>query len=368
MKFTIKRKDLLEGVAKCNSVASRNTDVLILKNILLQTLDDGKIKLAASTREIGLAVECDAEVVEQGSITVFSKKFLQMLQAIEGDIVLIESNENCRITITCGTVVYNIYGTSAEDYPQVSSGIDDVDFHEMRAEVLAGMIAKTAHAMSNDETRTNLNGIFFELPENGTARVVATDGHRLAYADIEDNIPFTLEKGLIIPRNGVSEIKNVVKNGTECVMVCLRANTLVIKSENIILRVNSLDAEYPNYRRVIPSNNGANVKVNRSAILQSLKRMKVLSSENFNKVTIQIYPGQMMLKSVNPDVGEAEDEIETSCETVASVSFNVKYLLDAIEATEGETVSLEIRSNKQPVSIKPDESNNSLNIVMPLMV
>ena len=367
MKFTINRKNLLEGVSKCNSVASRTTDVLILKNILLRTLDGGKLMLTASSRSVGLIAEYEAEIIEHGSVTIHPRKLMELLQEIQGDIVLVESNENCRVKISSGAVFYNLYGLSAEDYPKVVSALDKADFHEMKSELLAEMIARTSHAMSRDESRINMNGVFIEtLPGDRIIRTVATDGHRLAYADIESDIPFPLEKGIIIPRDGVSEIRKAVGKVTGNIMVGFSMNRLIVKARDIVLWVSAVDAQYPDYRRVIPSNGGTEVKVNRSVILQSLRRMDVVSSERYNAVVIQVTPGKMLLKSANPDVGEAEDEIEASCDKEASASFNVKYLIDAIDAAEGETVALCIRSNRTPASIKPCETDNALYVIMPL--
>ena len=226
--------------------------------------------------------------------------------------------------------------------------------------------------MSADEMRKNLNGVFFETMDDGgknKLRMIATDGHRLAMAnvDTEGTEFLRMEKGVIIPRKGLGEIRRLIENAPEEIFVGVRQGMCVIRTDSTMLRVSLVDADYPDYKRVIPTEKGVLVQFDKDAILHALKRMSVISSERYSGVIIKLENGRMVLESANPDVGEAKDEIEVDYhDSEFSVGYNVKYLIDAIEVIDEKTVIFEIGAGMKPGVIRPAEKDDYLCIVMPL--
>ena len=373
MKFTVQRNTFLEGIQKTLSIVEKKTTMPILNNILLKT-DNHKIKIVATDREIGLVADYDAEIITEGHVTVSARKLYEMIREIQGDSIQFESNESHRVTVTCQKIMYKISGLPADDFPSVIDDRGDVVFHTMKGQLIEELISKTSFAMSGDEMRKNLNGVLFETIDDGgkkTLRMVATDGHRLAIAnaDIGEESSFTLEKGIIIPKKGLNEIKRLIEDAPEEVSLGVRQGICIVKTNSTMLRVSLVDAEYPDYRRVVPAEKGIVIKFEKNALLHALRRMSVVSSERYSGVIFTLSDGKMMLESTNPDVGEAKEEIEVAYhDQNISMGYNVKYLIDAIEVIDEETVIFEMGVGMKPGVIKPASNDEYVCIVMPLKV
>jgi DNA polymerase-3 subunit beta len=270
--------------------------------------------------------------------------------------------------------MYKISGLPADDFPSVIDDRGDVVFHTIKGQLIEELISKTSFAMSGDEMRKNLNGVLFETIDDGgkkTLRMVATDGHRLAIAnaDIGEESSFTLEKGIIIPKKGLNEIKRLIEDAPEEVSLGVRQGMCIVKTNSTMLRVSLVDAEYPDYRRVVPAEKGIVIKFEKNALLHALRRMSVVSSERYSGVIFTLSDGKMMLESTNPDVGEAKEEIEVAYhDQNISMGYNVKYLIDAIEVIDEETVIFEMGVGMKPGVIKPASNDEYVCIVMPLKV
>lgn len=373
MKFTVQRNTFLEGIQKTLSIVEKKTTMPILNNILIRT-GNNKITIVATDREIGLVADYGAEILKEGQVTVSARKLYEMIREIQGDSVQFEANESHRVTVTCQKIIYKIPGLSADDFPSVIDDRTDVNFSSMQGKFIEGLIRKTSFAMSGDEMRKNLNGVLVETLDDGgknTLRMIATDGHRLAIAsaDIGEAALFKLEKGIIIPRKGLNEIKRLIEDAPEEIFVGIRQGMCIVKTDSTMLRVSLVDAEYPDYRRVMPAEKGIVVQFEKDAILHALRRMSVISSERYSGVIIALSEGKMVLESTNPDVGEAKEEIEIAYhEKDISIGYNVKYLIDAMEVIDDETVVFEIGVGMKPGVIKPAHNDEYVCIIMPLKV
>ncbi|PKN81873.1 MAG: DNA polymerase III subunit beta, partial [Deltaproteobacteria bacterium HGW-Deltaproteobacteria-1] len=237
---------------------------------------------------------------------------------------------------------------------------------------IVDLINKTSFAMAFDESRKNLNGVFLEMTSDGTNhiwRMVATDGHRLAVAKVNTVEPCPeMTKGIIIPRKGLMEVKKII-DVHENISVGVHKNMFVVKTENTILKVNLVDAEYPDYKRVIPTEKGVTINLDKEAFLHALRRMNVVSSERYSGVIISFSEGKMTLNSTNLDVGEAMEEIDINYTgEEIDVGFNVNYVIDAISVISMDSVIMEVGVGLKPTLIKPAEGDNYLCIVMPLKI
>ncbi|MCK4534515.1 MAG: DNA polymerase III subunit beta [Syntrophobacterales bacterium] len=366
MNFSIKRDIFLNGIQKTLGIVERKTTLPILNNILIKA-ESEQIRIVATDREIGLISHYDAKVVTPGEITVAARKLFEMVREIEGDVIDFKVMENNWVNVTCGKVIYKIPGISADDFPEVSD-VKNIEPLKMKCSVLKNIIDKTFFAISNDEMRPNLNGIFFQVID-GKVDVVATDGHRLSLVNVplegdsDDNINI---KGVIIPRKGVSEIRKLVDDD-DYVDVCVMDSVYVVRKKDTTLRISLIDAEYPDYKRVIPEKGGVEIQLDKNQILHSLRRMSVMSTERFSGVKIEVYNQRMVLTSTNPDVGEAKDEIDVSYNgDPLEVGYNVRYLIDAMEPIDENIVSFEVRGDEGPGVIGSAENRDYMCIVMPV--
>ncbi|MEI8173247.1 MAG: DNA polymerase III subunit beta [Deltaproteobacteria bacterium] len=372
MEFKIQRDTFLEGIQKTLGIVEKKTTMPILNNILIKA-EDNKIKIVATDKEIVLIADYEAEIMVKGDITLSARKIYEMIREIQGEDIHFHANEHHWVTITCQKVIYKVPGLPADDFPSVFDDSDEVELFKIKGDVLKELIYKTSFAMSADEMRKNLNGVLFEARKEGESnkvRMVATDGHRLAMADVGMEGTFLeLEKGIIIPRKGLSEIRKLIEAQSEDVLLGIRRGMCIVKTDGTVLKVSLIDADYPDYRRVMPAEKGVMVSFDRDTVLHALRRMNVISSERYSGVIMTLMEDKLVLNSTNPDVGEAKDEIEISYhEQEMTVGYNVKYLLDAIEVIDEERVILEIGQGMKPGVVKPVGNDHYKCIIMPLKI
>ena len=310
MEFKINRNTFLDGIQKTLGIVEKKTTIPILNNILLKA-EANKLKIIATDREIILISDYDAEVAEKGEITVSAKKIYEMVREIQGEVISFTQKNNI-VKISCQRAFYKIPGLPAEDFPSIADD-QDIQLYKIKGMVIKDLINKTAFAMATDETRKNLNGVLLEAGMDGVnhlLRMVATDGHRLALAKGFTSEPsLKTGKGIIIPRKGLMEIKKIIDEN-EDVKIGLHKNMFVVKTENTLLKVSLVDADYPDYKKVIPTEKGISVILEKESFLHALKRMSVVSSERYGGVILSFSEGKITLNSTNLDVGEATEEID----------------------------------------------------------
>ncbi|MEN6467751.1 MAG: DNA polymerase III subunit beta [Smithella sp.] len=370
MEFKINRNTFLDGIQKTLGIVEKKTTTPILNNVLLKA-EHNKLKIIATDREISLISDYEADIAEKGEITLSAKKLYEMVREIQGDIVHFTKSANNIVKVTCQRAVYKIPGLPADDFPSVADS-QNVQFFNIPGSAIKELINKTSFAMAFDESRKNLNGVLLETSSDGTNhiwRMVATDGHRLAVAKVTTAEPGPeMAKGIIIPRKGLMEVKKIT-DVHENVSIGIHKNMFVVKTENTVLKVNLVDADYPDYKRVIPAEKGVGVTLEKESFLHALRRMNVVSSERYSGVIISFTSGKMTLNSTNLDVGEATEEIDISYTGEdMDVGFNVNYVIDAVSVVSMDNIVMEVGVGLKPTLIKPAEGDNYLCIVMPLKI
>lgn len=373
MEFNISRETFLDGIQKTLSIVERRTTIPILNNILFRTTGKNDLGIIATNREIGLVAHYEAEVMNPGEITLSARKLYEMIREIQGDSIHVQMNDMNWVSVRCGKVSYRIPGISADDYPKVESD-GEQKFFVINSGILTEMIDKTFFAMSQEEMRINLNGVLMEVEQGESGnrvRMVATDGHRLSMVEMDLGAQkfLDLEKGIIIPRRGVSEIKKLIEQGDEDVEIGVEKGTIIIKKKNTLLKISLIDADYPDYRRVITMDKGNRVELDRVQFLHALRRMGVMATDKYNGVKIGISGERMQLNSTNPDVGEANDEVDITLQDKEMESvYNVRYLMDAVEVIDEDKMVFEMREGLRPGTIRPAVKENYICIIMPLKV
>jgi DNA polymerase-3 subunit beta len=372
MEFNIKRELFLGGIQKTLGIVEKKTTMPILSNLLIRA-GQNRIVIMATDREIGLLADYEAEVIREGDITLSARKLYEMVREIQGEIVHVEKKERNVVFLTCNKAVYRIPGIPADDYPVVADQ-EGLSLFKIKGSVLREMIRKTAFAMSADDMRKNLNGVFLETDNTGETsamRMVATDGHRLSMVkmDVGEKDFMVMEKGVIIPRKGLGEIRRLVEEEGGEVLLGIKNRACIVKTDHTLLKVSLIDGEYPDYKRVIPSEKGVVVEMEKGKFLHALRRMNVIASDRYNGVIITVSNGKLVLSSTNPDVGEANDEIDVFYQgEEMSVGYNVTYLTDAIDVIDEERVSFEVGAGMKPGVIRAIGNDNYFCIVMPLKI
>jgi len=375
MEFRIQKKNFLRGLAMVQTIVERRSTIPILSNTLLET-DRKGITLTATDLETAIRGHFPASVTLEGKVSVSARKLFEIVRELPESEIHLTKRENHWITLSCQKSVFNIAGINPEEFPPLPKFTEE-DFRPFPIRELREMIERTVFAASTEESRYNLNGVFFkELNIDGqpTIRMVATDGHRLSLID-KTGLQFSnLEKGVIIPKKGLLEIKRLIGDGgqreeeqEDLVYLSLSENNFVAKNRGIVVLSRLIEGEFPDYDSVIPKENDKKITLSRDRFTACLKRVSIMASEKGEGLVFQIQNGSMAVSSSTQDFGDAKEEIdvEYTGEDLA-VGFNGRYLLDALAVMETEEVVFELKDSATAGLLRPAGEKGHLCLVMPM--
>jgi DNA polymerase-3 subunit beta len=371
MEFLIEKGEFTKGLFRSQSVVEKKGTMPILLNVLIETKDNG-IFITATDLEIGIKGQYQGEVQKPGNITLSAKKLYEVVKELPEKNVSFRMKENQWVEIKSGKSVFNIMGVSAETFPSFPA-YEEEEFMVMEASVLREMIDKTIFAVSTDESRYNLTGVFLakhKEEEDQKMRMVATDGYRLSLIDrtLKTEIP-GLEKGILLPKKGLAELSRLLEEGGDQVWIKLKNNNLIIKKENVVLIMRLLDAEFPDYNQVIPNQTKRHIRIKRSQFIDSLKRVSILSSEKTKGVKFHFGENLLELSSYNPDFGEAKEEISVEYRgEELTVGFNYRFVLEVLNILSSEEIIMEFEDGVSPAVIRPANDEKHTCVVMPMRI
>lgn len=368
MKITVvNKKDLLEALTKVHGVVEKRNTLQILTNLYLQ-VSENQLTIKATDLEISMETALPVKMDEPGTVTVSAKSFFEIVKELPDKEIQISAKENHWIAITCGSSKFNIMGIAPEDYPALPT-FSRNHFSKIKAPELKHMIENTIFAISTDETRYHLNGVYLDLAEANRLRMVATDGHRLAYVEKElfESQPAFLSKGIIIPRKGVQELKKLLESGVTNLEVTMEGNHLIFRSELTYLYIRLIEGRFPDYKQVIPKNNPNVLDVDYTDFLLSLKRVSLLANEKSRGLKLAVREGQLEISTNNPEIGEAKESIDANYKGQSlEVGFNAKYLMDSIVGIPNERISIALNDRMSPGVVRSVGDDSYLCVLMPM--
>jgi DNA polymerase-3 subunit beta len=372
MKFSIEKGEFQRGLGRIQSIVEKRNTMPILANALLEVSGkkDGALELAATDLEVGIRSSHPCEVAKPGRLTVSARKLHEIVRELPDEKVHLEASSNAYLTLRCARAEFTLAGTTAEEYPSLPN-FAPKSLSIVPAAVLSEMIERTMYAASTDETRYNLNGVFVErIADTGKLRMVATDGHRLAYVDraLGDGFESLATAGVIIPRKGLAELKKLVdEEDADEIELGFEGNNGLARKGSVTLTMRLIEGEFPNYRQVIPSDRAQQLSLPTEIFMHALRRVALLSAERSRAVKLELSEGQMRLTSNNPDLGDAREEIDIDYagETI-SIAFNARYLIDAVAAARSKEIRFGFRDALSPAELSPGDDSDALAVVMPM--
>jgi DNA polymerase-3 subunit beta len=370
MELFIEKEVFVKALQKVQSIVEKRTAMPILSNVLLEAADD-TLTVVATDLEVGMKSRYPAKVVQSGRITISAKKTYEIIRELPDEKIRFATRGNDWVDISCGKAKFNIVGLSPDEFPAFPR-TDENSFIKLKSAILGKMIEQTSYAMCHDETKYNLNGIFFKTSteeDKKLLRMVATDGHRLSVAEqeIEAADNEILNKGVIFPKKGILELKKISDEEAGELLLGFVDNSAVIKKESTTIVMRLVDGEFPDYTRVVPSGNNREVIVAKELFSHSLKRMAILSSEKFKGIKFEIQQGIMEISSSNPELGEAREELEVdySGEKITT-RFNARYIQDVLNILDDENVMLLLKDEMSPAILKPVSTGDFKSVIMPM--
>jgi DNA polymerase-3 subunit beta len=367
MKATIERATLLKGLSHVQSVVERRNTIPILSNVLLEATAEGALRMMATDLDLQINESVSAGVDQPGSTTVSAHTLFDIARKLpEGAQVSLTAAEG-RMTIVAGRARFSLGTLPRDDFPVIAEGELPTSF-EMPAETLKQIIDKTRFAISTEETRYYLNGIFLHVADD-TLKAAATDGHRLARVttprpDGAEGMP-----DVIVPRKCVAELRKLLDEVDGSVGVSLSPTKIRFDLGQAILTSKLIDGTFPDYSRVIPTGNDKILKIDPRGFEEGVDRVSTIATEKTRAVKMALDRDKITLSVTSPENGTAAEEVPG--EYVAApfeIGFNSRYLLDILNQIDGDLVEVHLADAAAPTLIRENDKSPALYVLMPMRV
>ncbi len=367
MKFAIDRLSLLRPLGHVSSVVERRNTIPILANIVLRA-QSGQLSLTATDMEMDIAEHVSCQVQREGACTIPAHLFYDIVRKLpdgaEIDVDVAENNASIR----AGRSAFSLPTLPVEDFPAFSVSDLPVKFTLTTAD-LRHQIDTTKFAISTEETRYYLNGIYFHKSDSGALAAVATDGHRLALAQIDMPAGADAMPEIIVPRKAVGELRKLLDDEEGDVAVSLSETRAEFAFGQVRLTSKLIDGSFPDYTRVIPSGNDKILTVDRTLFSSAVDRVSTISSEKSRAVKLSLGPNLLTLSASTPEASSAVEEIEVSyAGDQLDIGFNARYLLEIAQQIDGDVMQLALSDPGSPSLISTPDDDQNLFVLMPMRV
>lgn len=366
MKLSIGKDQLLSGLQAVQNVVSARTTLPILSNVLLRA-EGERLELTATDLDVTVCSSVEAKVKKGGASTVPVKKIFGIAKEMAGGEIDLEVDDKSVCSVSSGPSYYKIHGLAAEEFPPIAKFKEEKTI-KISQETLKGMLRKTSFAISTDEARYVLNGIFLSLKEQKMT-VVATDGRRLALVDEEIDVTEKSGGEFIIPAKAVNELNRLLQEKGE-VEIKFSENQAAFKikdekNSSILIITKLIEGNYPNYKQVIPNETKERIALPREEFLHALKRAEIMTSEKANSVRLTFGKNNLSITANAPEVGEARESLAVNYKgKEMAIAFNPKYLIDPLNALPNDEVFVELIDELSPGVLKIN--GPFLYVVMPM--
>lgn len=349
MKIKLSKEDLMLGIQTVQNIVSSKATLPILSNMLMETKINS-IKLNTTDLDIGISCEIPVNTQEEGGITIPAKRFSDIVRELPLGDVTIHTKKNNQIDIEGENCRFKLIGLPREEFPKFPE-FKDKEAVRIDQGVLKEMIRMTSFAVSHEESRYVLNGIFMEITED-IVRMVATDGRRLAKIEKKLSARAPKEIKVIIPLKAIQEINRNLKDLGE-VSFLSGTNQVLFDIDGVLIATRIIDGEFPNYNQVIPKLTTPKVKIKTQDLLSAIRRANLLSTPDFQAIKFEVFTDKIVVSKTTPDVGESREELPVEyggAELI--VGFNPNFLIDVLKNIDAETIELELSGADKPGVIR----------------
>ncbi len=372
MKLTIERSALLKSLGHVQSVVERRNTIPILSNVKLSA-QDGKLSLNATDMDLDIIAGVDIDIAEPGSTTAPAHTLFEIVRKLPdgAQVELDASSGDGQLVLRAGRSRFTLTCLPTEDFPVMAGGEPTHSF-SIPAGELRMLIDRTKFAISNEETRYYLNGIYLHAAEREGAmvlRAVATDGHRLA--SVESPLPSGAAgmPGIIVPRKTVTELRKLIEDFSDDVEVSLSESKIRFTFDGAVMTSKLIDGTFPDYQRVIPEGNDKIMDINCKQFADAVDRVSAISSEKSRAVKLKVATGALTLSASSAEHGSATEELEIEFEgPEIEIGFNSRYLLDIAQQIEGDAMRFVLADAASPTIVREVEDASALYVLMPMRV
>jgi DNA polymerase III subunit beta len=367
MKATIERATLLKSLGHVQSVVERRNTIPILSNVLIEASEDGAIKLMATDLDLQVLETIEAQVDQPGATTISAHTLFDIARKLpEGSQVSLSAAEG-KMQVVAGRARFNLQTLPRDDFPVIAEGELPTKF-ELPAATLRQIIDKTRFAISTEETRYYLNGIFFHVADD-VLKAAATDGHRLARVTVARPDGAEGMPDVIVPRKCVQELRKLLDEIDGTVEVSLSNTKIRFDLGSAVLTSKLIDGTFPDYSRVIPTGNDKLLKIDPKSFAQGVDRVATIASEKTRAVKMALDRDRITLSVTSPENGTAAEEVPGDYSASGfEIGFNARYLMDILAQIEGDNVEVHLADAAAPTLIRENDKAAALYVLMPMRV
>lgn len=371
MQVLIDRAPLLKATGRAQGVVERRTTIPILQNVLISA-EGGALSMRATDLDVEIVESLPAEIAEPGVATVSAHTLHEIVRKLpDGGKVSLTTDGDNGLTVAAGRSRFALATLPKDDFPMMASSAFEAEFRAPSA-VLRALFDKARFAISTEETRYYLNGVYLHVAEDGgekRLRAVATDGHRLARidADLPDGADGMSD--VIVPRKTVGELRKILDDDDQEIAVAVSETKIRFSTNDVVLVSKVIDGSFPDYTRVIPSNNALKLEVSASRFAKAVDRVATVSSERTRAVKLSMEADRLVLSVNSPETGSATEELDVAYDAEPlEIGFNAKYLQDiADQIGDAEAVFL-FSDPGSPTLVREGEGGEAIYVVMPMRV
>jgi DNA polymerase III subunit beta len=370
MKATIERATLLKALGHVQSVVERRNTIPILSNVLIEAQADGSIRFMATDLDLQIVESVAAQVETPGATTVSAHTLFDIARKLpEGSQVSLSAADG-KMLVTAARARFNLQTLPRDDFPVIAEGDLPTKF-ELPAKVLRDIIEKTRFAISTEETRYYLNGIFMHVSDDAqpVLKAAATDGHRLARYTVARPEGAAGMPDIIVPRKCIAELYKLLEGADISVDVSLSASKVRFGLGTAVLTSKLIDGTFPDYTRVIPSGNDKLLKIDPKSFKDGVDRVATIASEKTRAVKMALETDKITLSVTSPENGTAAEEVPGDYRSDGfEIGFNAKYLLDILDQVQGDSVEVHLADASAPTLIRENDKSAALYVLMPMRV
>ena len=371
MELTVKKTDLVKELSLGQGVIERKTTIPVLSNVLIEA--EGKdLTLTVTDLELGIRTSCPAEITRGGSTTIPARRLLDYVRLLPDAELAAKTLENDSVSLVCGRSRTRIAGMSRENFPELPKMPPALT--KIPASLLANAIEKTIFAIASEESRYTLTGSLLLIKEESLV-MVTTDGHRLAYVEIQHHFDgISGELRALLPRKAMAELMKLAGEGGDSMMIDFSndENHLFFQCGRRLLISRKLTGQFPDYERVLPSDAGHGVTLNREEATAAIRRVAQFADDRSHAIRVEAAEGELKLSSSASDIGESEESIAVDYDgKPVKIGFNAQYLLDFLGVADSENVQLQFANEDSAGQLQPVPGTEGCDyryVVMPMRV
>ena len=355
MKFLVEKKTIFKSLSHLQSIVDKRNALPILSNILIE-VSNNELTMSSTDMDISIKETVICEVIEEGATTINAQLIYDIIKKLHDESKIeIISNDSKILTLRSGVSKFSLSCLPKEEFPLIESKIEGTTL-ETKAENIYNLIDKTKFAISNEETRYFLNGLYFSVNnEEGKSilNFVGTDGHRLAKYSIQNHVNSKDINGVIIPKKTINELYKLLSENSDNIEIEISSNKIIFYIGKLIFISKLIDGTFPDYKRVIPKNNNEILNINRSNLLSAVDRVSTIVNEKSPVIKFKLLKDLVNLSTFNNDNSSATEDIQAKYQgKEIEIGFNAKYIMDILDSLNENEIQISFHDNSSPIIAK----------------